>query len=155
VMSQNITADDADDELGERDPSGPRERRDQFARAVNAAWYRQAKAASEIGEDQAAPLALRDGYSAKQGHETISRVHELHRQDDISEGERIELAETLVSYHPELLDAYSNLYEMDDDMKDIYNRVLERKDQDFRFDIDGRLGANPDREIAVSNVVGD
>lgn len=146
---------DADDELGERDPSGPRERRDQFAQAVNAAWYRQAKAASEVGEDQAAPLSLRDGYSAKEGHETISRVHELHREDSISEDERIELAETLVSYHPELLDAYSNLYEIDDDMKDIYNRVLERKNQDFRFDIDGSVDANPDRERAVSNVVGD
>jgi len=102
--------------------------------SVNRAWYRQAAASREQDPDRAARYMLKDGYSSKQAHETMSRIHEVMRNEGISDSERAEAAQTLVRYHPGLLESYRSLYDIPPQMKMTLNLVLEREGHDFRFE---------------------
>lgn len=127
---------DPDDHLGTQSFDNPEDAMENLADKVNKSWYRQAVATREHGATRSVQdeYALKSGYSTKQAHETMSRIHELMRADDISNTEMAEAARTLVTTHPDLLEAYRNVYDIPVNMKVALNTVLELEDHDFRFD---------------------
>jgi hypothetical protein len=128
---------DADDWLGTMDPEDHEDAVRNLGEYVNKAWYRQAAASREHGANRETrkKYAIDSGYSAKQAHETWSRIHEVMRPtSDLSNDEMADSAYTLVTRHPDLLEAYRNVYDIPASMKVALNTVLEQEGRDFRFD---------------------
>lgn len=124
---------DADEWLGSMDADSPEETARQLGDKVNKAWYRQMVATRELGERDAEKFSIRDGYSAKQAHETMSRIHQMMRTDEIGPDRQAKAARTLVKYHPDLLEAYRNAYRIPGSMAETLDAVLEEEGHDFRF----------------------
>ena len=106
---------------------------------VNKAWYRQAAASREHGSRDSSKYSILGGYSAKQAHETMSRVHHVMTPGGADTGRKVtnekraEAAMALVKYHPDLLAAYNEVYDIPVVMKQALNAVLEQEDAGFRF----------------------
>lgn len=148
---------DPDEHLSDDLPDGSTEDRFRnLADTVNKSWYRQAAAAREQSLDRAARYSIKDGYSTKQAHETMSRIHEVMRSDGIDRSTRAEAAKTLVKYHPDLLQAYRGVYDPPDRMKSMLNQVLKQEGAEYRFDDDGVSFATKEQQrITVAGLYGD
>lgn len=131
---------DPDDWLGTESYDDPDEAMRNLGDKVNKAWYRQAAATREHGTRDASKYSILGGYSAKQAHETMSRIHHVMTPGGadtgrkVSDEKRAEAAMALVKYHPDLLEAYRNVYETPVIMEQALNAVLEQEGADFRFD---------------------
>lgn len=131
---------DPDEWLGSEDIADADEAMRNLGDKVNKAWYRQAAASREQGTREASDYSLLGGYSAKQAHETMSRVHHAMTPGGADTGRKIdnekraEAAMALVKYHPDLLEAYRNVYDIPVAMEQALNAVLEQEGADFRFD---------------------
>lgn len=124
---------DADDHLNTMDLSDdPEEAMRVLADRVNRAWYRQAAATREHGERRAAALNIKSGYSAKNAHETMSRIHEVMRSGS-STGKDLEGLRSLVRHHPDLLEAYRQVYTIPGNRQALLNGILGREGYDERI----------------------
>lgn len=109
------------------------DRMDELANQVNKAWYRQARAGQEMTDNEAAAYTIMNGYSSKQAHETMSRIHQVMRPGQ-ADDKVLNAAETLVTKHPGLLQAYRGVYDLPDKHVMAINEVLDRKGIDVSLD---------------------
>jgi hypothetical protein len=110
-----------------------------FIDKVNKSWYRMAAASRELGPNEAADLAMKGGYDAKNAHETLARVNEVMRTSDDQPLQKARAMQSLVRYHPDLLEAYRNVYEIPDQQATMLNRILDKEDVDFEVDTDAEI----------------
>lgn len=90
-----------------------------LARQVNAAWERMADA--KVSEDaDASEYIINQPYSAVNAHETMAMTHET-MQGDVADPVAVE---NLYRRHPELLDAYVNLFEPGRIQRDMLNELF-------------------------------
>jgi len=134
---------DADDWIGEQSFDDHEEAARNLADKVNKAWYRQAAATREHGPKEAKKFRIKSGYSAKNAHETMSRVHEVMRRATGPE-EQAKNLKTLVRYHPDLLEAYRNVYELSGSQKALLNGILDREGRDTRIGDQMPIGPQTD-----------
>lgn len=149
---------EADEVLGSADVDEPLEDKwNRLADRVNRSWWRQAVAGDQLDPDEAAKYTIDSGYSSKQAHETMSRIHEVMRNEGVTANKRAEHAQTLIKHHPDLVEAYRSVYDIPLEMKAGMNEVLEQEGHDFRFDGVPTMTAGPDREVArkVREMYGD
>ena len=151
---------DPDEWLGTAEYDDPTEAMRNLGDKVNKAWYRQAAASREHGSRDSSKYSILGGYSAKQAHETMSRVHHVMTPGGADTGRKVtnekraEAAMALVKYHPDLLAAYNEVYDIPVVMKQALNAVLEQEDAGFRFsDVpSGSIGGIESVEDAVQDI---
>jgi hypothetical protein len=130
---------DADEILGSEDLDDDESAFRNLIDNVNKAWYRMSAATRELGQNESADLAMVGGYDAKNAHETLARINEVMRSQESSLSESTSAMRTLVKYHPGLLEAYRNVYEIPEEESEILNYVLEKENVGFRVDADEQL----------------
>jgi hypothetical protein len=77
--------------------------------AANRAFFKQQKTLDEYGEDATREMVQKTGYSTKAANETFTQLHEVMNLDNPASA--IGEVGKLVDHHPQLLNAYLNLYD--------------------------------------------
>lgn len=125
---------DPDEILSDDAPGDVDERMERLGKATNEAWYRQAKMTEVVGKDDAELTTIKSNYSATNAHETLAQTHEVMQTSDLSDLEFDRAARALVEHHPEMLDAYTDVFDVGSDgMREALNNRLEHKGADYRF----------------------
>jgi len=109
------------------DPDGPDEEDDRtdeekirdLVAEVNKTWFEM----STKREDGEVPTNIDGAYSETNAHETLAKTHEALRTDDERKAERITGA---VNRHPDLFEAYTDIFEPSDTVKKALNQRHER-----------------------------
>jgi len=86
-----------------------REQMQSLVNATNRAFLKQQKALSEYDQDGAREMVIKTGYSMKAANETFTQLHEVMNLENSASA--IGEVGKLVDHHPELLNAYLNIYD--------------------------------------------
>ncbi len=137
----HIETTDPDAALGGEAPESDEAAMAQLAERANEAWYRQAVLKREYNSDVAADATIGATYSATNAHETVAKLHETMQSPGAASSglgassvNTSQVADSLVNYHPELLEAYRQTFEISPSMKQELNDALEESGASFRFD---------------------
>lgn len=104
----------------------PGEKADNLMRAVNRAWYKQAKVHEATVDDERRfterqQVVMETGYSASNAHETIAQLHEVMQTP--TDGNR-NRANDIVREHPYLVLAYLDMWEVPEEIMGYMDKEL-------------------------------
>jgi hypothetical protein len=116
---------DNQDIIGDSTGDTVKEKMNALVSATNKAFYKMQLTLNEHGRDGAREMVLKDGYSVKAANETFTMLHEVMNTENGARA--IGEVGKLVDHHPELVNAYLNLYDPSPEVADELDRrgVLE------------------------------
>lgn len=100
---------DAQDIIGTATGDTVQEQMNELVNTVNRAFFKQQVALDRHGEDGTREMVQKTGYSTKAASETFTMLHEVMNLENPASA--IGEVGKLVDHHPEMLNAYLNIYE--------------------------------------------